>query len=401
MPTLEATQVKCPECGATLSVAADTTAVTCEFCGKPSRIQRRTRVLKLPIPLPPPASHEPAAVARAHAGTGPVVLAIVLLTAVGIPLAVAGALVAKSLGAFDLPYWLGKPLLVADADGDGEADFIGIDRNRRKDQARLMACSGRDGHVLWESAPLGRYKDVSGKLMDVAGDAVLIADRQAHLEAIDLRTGKHRWTVTAAEVVSAVCPSSATGRALAATSDEKSWSVALSDGALAPSDDACPAHGSNDVRGGTRVAIRALTIPGMIVGDVFARGAGPRIALGSKAPGTPVPMIAALDGAGAVAWKSEVPGHDPLAAEARGVEHAAFSDRDVAVVYSRSGDAPTELTVFDRASGRRRFEVALSPGASRSSAVIALTANTVAVSSAGTLEVFDLADGRRRFALTQ
>ncbi len=393
--------VKCPECGARLEVAGDAPSATCAYCGTVARVQRRTQVLQLPIRLPPPAEHEPRHVAKeVRTGTGKLALAVTLIAGVGAPLAVIGAMIARSLGAFDTTYWDGGHLAIADVDHDGVDDFIGLDRNVRKDRMQLAAFSGKDGHTIWRTPSLGTYNAIYEDEMVVAGDVIVLADKLAHVDGYDLKTGAHRWRATASEVATP-CRSPAGAPAIVKTKDGAVWTVGLADGKLERTNAACdeidfglhPVSGASEVRGHsfeTKVA-------GMYVDAVYARGDGPRIVVGNKDPGTSIPMVAAIDGSAATLWRAEVPGHDPLTVKTGRPEYLAISDREVAVVYEREDKAPWELVVLDRATGARRFEVIGKKSQMDVVASVAISRTAVAVSTWGMLEVFDHASGKLLF----
>jgi len=344
------------------------------------------------------------------------VLAIILFAGLGIPVLVVVALVAGKAGAFDRTSWEGGGMAIADVDRDGTDDFIAFDRNVRKDQMKMFAVSGRTGKTLWETASLGTYDDIYQDKLAAVGDAVLAADKLAHVTGYDLKTGKQRWTAQTSEVVDAYCANPPAGHGLLITKDKAVWAVDLAAGKLERSTTTCDPvdTGLREIRGCHRAdrvndKIVRAKIDGMYADTIDACGAGPMIAAGWKQPGSSVPMIAALapvDLSGASSWVEvpavwavEVPGHDALKAKTGTNDHVAVSDRDVAVVYERENDAPSEVTVFDRATGKRRFEVALGKAQMNVLDDIAITRDAVAVSRWGALDVFDLATGAKRFTV--
>src|SRR5262249_4937717 len=144
-------------------------------------------------------------------------------------------------------------------------------------------------------------------------------------------------------------------------------------------------------------------IDGMYAEAVYSCGTGPMIASGWKQPGSSLPMIAALapvDFSGSSSWVEgpslwalQIPRHDALKAKTGTVDHVAVSEHDVAVAYEREDNAASEVTVFDRATGKRRFEVALGKAQMNVLDDIAITGDAVAVSRWGSLDVFDLKTG--------
>ena len=417
LPEITATQVKCPECGAHLDVEASAAVAICSYCGTTSRVQRRTQIFQLPVRLPPPAHHEPQRVAQQVRTTGgKLVLASILFAGLGVPVLVVAALVAAKAGAFDRTSWEGDGMAIADVDHDGVDDFIAFDRNVRKDQMKLFAVSGRDGKTIWETASLGTYNDVYRDKIVAVGDAVLAADKLAHITGYDLKTGTQRWTAQTSEVAESYCANPPAGHGLLLTKDKAVWAVDLTAGKLERSTTTCDPidAGLRNIRGCRRAdrmndKIVRAKIDGMYADTIYTCGAGAMIATGWKQPGSSVPMIAALapaDLSGSSSWVEvpavwavEIPGHDALKAKTGTVDHVAVSEHDVAVAYERENNAASEVTVFERATGKRRFEVALGKAQMNVLDDIAITGDALAVSRWGTLDVFDLKTGAKRFTL--
>lgn len=401
MPSYQATAVTCPECGARLEVPGDAPSATCQYCGTVSRVQRRTQFFQIPVRLPPAATHEPQRVARqVRSSGGKWVLAITLFCGLGIPVLVIGGLIAGKLGAFDSTYWDGSHLAIADVNGDGVDDFIGLDRNIRKDQMSLAAFSGKDGKQIWKTPALGTYNDIYQDKMVVAGELVVLTDQTAHIDGFDVKTGAKRWRATASEVATPCKAASP----MVKTKDGNVFAVGAADGKLTAASTPCeevdagfhPAGGATEIREHRH----DIKIDGMSVDSTYARGDGPQIAIGNKSPGTSIPMVAALDASGKMLWKAEVPGHDPLTASTGRPKAIAIGDKDVAVVYERSKNkSGWELTVFDRATGARKFEV---PGKKTTMKVVSfaqMSRTAVAVSTWGSLQVFDLASGKLMYTI--
>ncbi len=421
MPTLEATQFKCPECGGRLSVAGDATSATCSYCGTVARVQRRTQFLQRPIPLEPAQDHESPHVARQVRSVGPsvavgVVVSLLIggsLTAVGIarrsamqpPVAKPAVATGAKATAAEPPSWSGATPLVADVDNDGVDDFLGIDRTVSVDTMRFAAYSGKDGHVVWKTPSLGTFDDVHQDVFALAGDALIVGDNKAHLAAFEVATGKPRWHVDASEVVDRICTAKPTGTApkpdsaLVVTADHIAWSVALADGVLTRAKATCPEPPTfARATGGSPINDRRLHVAGMRVSYSYARGDGPIVASGRRDPGTSVPMVAAFDKKGNAIWHVEVPSQDPLTASMSD-EHLAIGDDAIAAVYKHDTHQTHEVAVFDRATGARRFDTALQPSQMDVVTSVVLTRDAVAVVSWGNLQVIDLATGKPRFMI--
>lgn len=384
-----ATTVKCPECGARLDIAGDAETARCAYCNTVSRVQRRTPILQLPKRLPERHSNAPKPIAReVRTRGGKIALAAVLLVGIGAPLVAIGAVVARSIGLFDSTYWEGHAV-IADVDGDGISDFIGLDRNVHKDRMRLAAFSGKDGHRLWHSDWLGTYTDVYQDHLDLQGDVVLAADTLAHITAFDLKTGAQRWKITTPEVVDHFCITGDRERDLVLTKDKVVWWLSASDGKLE--------RASVECRHGTRPAPPDLQSPRLVnahADEIYPRTGG-NIGLGFKQPGTRIPIVCVFADDGTVAWQSDVPGNDTLKITSRPAGFA-WSAKEIAFVYERSHKS-YELTVFDLATGARRYEVPVAKMNVAESVI--LTKSAVAVSGWGVLDVHDLATGEQLFTI--
>jgi hypothetical protein len=387
-----ATQVKCPECGARLDIHDDAPVTKCAYCGTESRVQRRTQFLEMPKKLPPPAKHEPTRVAReVRSRKGKLKLAVLLLVTVGLPFGLVGGILYSVYFGTE---WEGHHLSVADVDGDGVEDYIGFARNTSRDRMYLTAYSGKDGHQLWQTPSLGTYNTNYQDTIAAAGvtglEIELVADKLAHVDAYELKTGALRWHIDTPEVVASTCHTARGEVPRLQTADKRLWSVNIADGKLTPAEGAC------ELTGPTMVSMSA-NVSGMQVNKVYATATGPRIAFGYKSPGSRVPMLAALDADDKVLWKSEVAAHDPLTVK-DDLSHFAIVDQAIAIVYERSAGDRYTLAVFDRATGNRRFEAPLAKKP-RVISGVRFTADTVAVQTWGTLQVYELATGERRFVV--
>ncbi len=221
MATVDAVRVRCPECGATCQ--ADGDVVTCAYCGTRSRVQRRTAFLQRKIALPPDPTSRVAVQQRQVWKT---VLSIAL------PILVAAAILGAMAYAISTKVaWLGEQTVIADVDGDGTSDAIGIQRSLLPDRMRLVALSGRDGHAIWSTPSLGGYSEVVRDRYTVIG-AALVLRTERTLEGYALATGAKRWTITPTAAVDAVCAGPSATLGLVVTNAE-SYTLDLATGALA------------------------------------------------------------------------------------------------------------------------------------------------------------------------
>lgn len=383
VPTIQATRVRCPECGATTAASGE--LVTCTYCGTQARVQRRTQVMQRPIPLPPSSRFVP--VATQVRRTGGLWLVIGLVTV--LPIVVGGAmcLVERSLGVVPTSStgpapppsqparargWESSHPLLVDVDGDGIEDVIGVQREVTPDSMRLAALSGADGHVLWNTRRLGTYLELYRHVATLAGSTVLFFDATGapDLDAYDARTGVKKWHAVPPEIVSAICGARADGKLTLVTKDEARFTLDLATGALnrqIRKPTVCPALPSTEPR---RVVDflrqgphRNVQPPGM-TNDAVVGGKGSWIIAGHKSPGTEIPMLAVLDDKEKLVWSTQVPGREPMKAKRYAPDRVAYDERTIAVGYERPDTDTAWLTAFDRATGRRLFEHEVAMGES-------------------------------------
>ncbi|MEO7734856.1 MAG: PQQ-binding-like beta-propeller repeat protein [Kofleriaceae bacterium] len=421
MPTMQATRVRCPECGATTAASGE--LALCTYCGTQSRVQRRTQVFQRPIPLPPLPHFVPVATQVRRTSTMWLVLGIITV----LPMVVGGSmcLVGRSLGMMPTGRpvaatsppppparerdWESAHPIIADVDGDGIEDVIGIQRQLTPDGMRLAAVSGADGHVLWSTPDLGAYIDVYRYVATLAGETVLFFDvtNAPRLVAYDAHNGANKWDVVPPEIVSAICGAgSASGKVTLVTKDEARFTLELATGGLTPQTGKktpCPALPSTD---STRVTSmhqgphHSYQPPGMSNDDVLG-GTGSWIVTGHKKPGTEIPMLAVIDDKEKLVWSAQVPGLEPMKAKRYAPEHVWYDARTIAVGYERPDhDAPPWLTAFDRATGRRLFEREVAKGQSSFWRIteVRLGTKLIYVTVNRSLRAFDRETGAPRWA---
>lgn len=441
--------VRCPNCGASLTVDDGATSVACQYCGTSSRIQTRSRVLQVPRRLPP----EPGPVARQPFNRavliGPIlfiILSVVVSAVIFARAAQPRHVATTSPPATAQPAhappaappihpdtWATGIPLVTDVDGDGADDLIGLTRNVHDgDRAQLAAFSGATGAPLWTGASLGSYSEAVQLAFYFAGDQVLVATPAGELRSFSRTDGAPRWTTSLGERVNAACiipgaggqTTAEAGAVLIGTNDRRWHSVALADGTR--TETAEPRRPSPRDRGRTSLAwvegklpagyclplassgrdalpglatadswSKLPTIPGMSVARIVRRADGPIVAIGAKSPGTAVPMLAVLD-ARAPRWTATVPLTDPLEARAEPT-HVALSPDAVFQVWEGK-DGP-HLAAFDLADGRRRWDVALDKQQARVVVGAIVVGDRVIVAGWDGLLAFDTRDGTLAYSL--
>lgn len=418
-------QVRCPNCAATVSVAEGAATARCEYCGTTSTVGRRTRFLERRIePKPPQRANQPpmpVAVQR-HSTNWVVWMTLVPLILV----AGAGALVAMRTGALGRAslseFWGGGHPMVADINGDGVGDIIGLARNiQGADSTRLIAYDGTSGDKLWSSQPQGKFGDVQQGKTAISGGVVIHAAITGTAMGFDLGTGAVKWQgVSLGEKAERLC-SAGEGQVFVDTADQRRITIATGDGAVVSEmersrDERCQPLWSlipNSQPGLTisRFPFRQADHPDAL-GETMrvdwslrAKG-GPAIALGSKKKGTNIPFIGGywpslgqdIDSKSLetrILWTSEVPAERPLDADTGGPTHACIGD-SVAYVGYETKDDVVRVAAFEVETGKRVWDVA-TPKPARGSLVLAGVAvhgERVYVSTWTNLHILDRTSGK-------
>ncbi|HTE53669.1 MAG TPA: PQQ-binding-like beta-propeller repeat protein [Kofleriaceae bacterium] len=428
---MRAIQVKCPNCAAVLRVDGDAEVVDCEYCHTQSWVQRRTRMLQIPVGLPPARAAGAASAGRAARQVVRRVALGVSLFSTLVPLAVVGVVgftvknhlhraadamaglvgkpptAGRRAGAAraDGGTWVGvAPPLLTDVNGDGIADLVGRVRYVSDgDRAHITAVSGDTGKPLWESARIGTYSDTLQGRLAVVGDAVLFAGATGSVTAVGLADGKPRFAASLPDRPARLCRKDAASVAIE-TADGRWQEISLIDGAVRrarkPSScDRVPDDERNEIDPAVSASrsARRWSQPGMHVARELRRGpGGPAVGIGWRRPGTAVPMVAGLDPKGRVTWKAEVPDGDPLAARAGSGGLWTATERLVCATYERTGGSTegVHLTCFELERGARAWDVAI-PG-ERSTVLTSLVAagDRVYLSGWGLLLGLDARTGR-------
>lgn len=413
--------VRCPECGATLDISGEASAVRCEYCQTVAQIQRRTRWLQRPAPLAQPAPGEP---------VRPVVLqprSVAAIVALVTGLMFAGVLAPLALfvGLPALIYFRQAPAapkgpaVLADVDRDGHLDLVAQLHSSGDNTNYLAAFRTTDGKRLWESPALddGSYLTQ----LCVAEDVVLQHRGGSSVRGFALASGALRFAAQLPQRVREVCAGGAPGIARVITIDREAHALSLADGRVSDQGRyVCaqplrcwgaarsPEHTFDDRP--------SITLPGMRVAATLTHlASGASVAIGRQAPGAPVPMIAALAPAAlqdadpgaqglfggvplAPRWQAQVPERDASSVGSRlDQRQLALDAAAVAVSYEQYGRH--RLTVFSLADGRRRFDIEL-PAEQRSIQTVLLAGDKVlTVSAWGSAAAFDAQRGSRAFTI--
>ncbi|HLL22189.1 MAG TPA: PQQ-binding-like beta-propeller repeat protein [Kofleriaceae bacterium] len=358
---MKAILVTCPNCGATLRVSEGAMTVSCEYCGAPSSVQRRTRILER-IVVPPPAAptNLPRAVQR-HSKAWfvfaivmfalPFVVAAIVIAGVGHATRTAMSVTSsatKYVKPEDRPpTWQGTDsVLVADVNGDGTPELIG--RGRRVnagDQVMLVALDLATGTHVWQSAPIGTYMDTYRGTLVRAGDTLLLAGYTGELRAFALATGKPLWSVKLDERIAYFCEGADTATVLAVGADDVIRTVKRADGSITEKRDAPEKqHGDTPCARLPDDKVTAFDISkaawrdrgqlGKKLGiwiDAVVSGPGGRVASGSRAKGTHVTTLVSLDRNDQERWRATAT-PDGLGAEGA-ARVVVVGEREVCIVY--------------------------------------------------------------------
>lgn len=403
-----------------MSVAAGTDIASCEYCGARSRVSQRTRFLERPV-APQRADDLPVAVQRhSRKWIVTMILFYVGLGALGVivPLALRGG--SRS------DFWGGNHPMLADANGDGALDIIGLIRQiPGDDSTRMVAFDGKTGKELWRGPVLGVFRDIQEGRLGTAGGVILFAQASGNLAGFDVRTGTQLWTGTAlGEKAKRMC-AGPDGTVFIDLADEQRVPIQLADGSKGAAEDgkrpcepiwSLTANAQPDTRVSRWPFYDRTPHPdslgeNMRVEWTLQMGSGPVIALGAKRKGTAVPELGAYAPLPEVdpdsrpstvtvepLWLTEVPAKNPLDAKSGAPDHAAIGDGAVVVGYSTKGDV-LKIAAFELESGVRRWEVSVPEPAHGSNVLagLAVADGLVWVSTWTALHVMDAKTGGPRF----
>lgn len=418
---MRAIQVKCSQCAAVLKVEPDRDFVDCDYCGTRSTVQRRTRVFQIPRPVVAPvkvAAETPRVAVQLVNRTRMVVSLLSTLFTFALiggifwfvnkqveratGKSVLGlAKSAASGGGGGRMTWLGHgPALLENLDKDRIPDPVGRVRYVADgDLCYLAAFSGATGERLWQSPALGSYSDTyQGRLIQ-ADRLLLFADPRGSLTAYRAADGATQWTVSLSDKVERACRLDA--RSIAIQTADMSWqTVTLASGAARRSSGppGCTRLPDDDDDTGDPALVvmqpGSLKVPGMAVDRVVRRGRGPPVAVGTRNPGSAVPMLARLD-RNRAAWKVAVPAESPLSARPSAPEFVSVTDRQACAIYQKQDSSPPHLTCFDLESGVRRFDSEIEMGTTIVMEALVWSGGRFFLSSWGHLQVLDGQSGRR------
>jgi len=366
MPSLS--PVKCPNCGAVLSIVSDSDRVTCTFCDVTSFVNRDARAPKsLVHPTGAPIVH-----VRSRSGSGAVIAICVSLGVLIVGAVFAANVLQHGIGGLRQAALIGNSVLV-DANGDGSDDVVVRGIYIGDEVMHLRAFDGSSGKNLWISEPLLKASEPE---VIAAAPGVVLAISEALAVGLDAQTGKPRFRAGLPERVEAVCKQAENTVLL--TKDDKFYSINTASGSLTaagavdgkssrepyPRCFAAPSDHSG-ARGTTMRELRSddlRRVEGMRVETILEfAGAPPYLMLGERAVGSRVPMVGART-ADRVLWKSDAPAMEPLGAVEGTPKAASIANGRAYVAYVRVGERAIRVASFTLADGQRQWESELPVG---------------------------------------
>jgi outer membrane protein assembly factor BamB len=385
--------VQCPNCGAKLDAPEVGEDLVCKFC------QHRLRVGEPPPPPPTPAPPLPSPPRRA-----PLAGLISLLFTLGIGAIVArtlwksgvvpssvSSMISKSGGRILWDDVGGPPQLVSLPGGEAMVGRIRGDG----DQLAIIAVDGKTGDLLWRGKPLGTYGEAyRDTRFAVVGSRVVVSEVHSKLLILDAVSGALQKEVALTDRVRLLC-ADGDAHAFAATVDGKDVSVDVAAGSATSGK---RPRGCSDEFGFSRAApsVRAPKVDGMQAHASFSDGQN-GVIVGSKHPGTAVPMAAGFDPATlTVRWRSNLASVDAVSVrDDRGGGLCALAGGRLVDVYG-VGDKGWRLVALDAASGAHVWETELPRifAVDQVSAVRA-TPTRVYVVHMSSLEIYDAQSGKK------
>lgn len=397
--------MQCPRCGADVPVPPlGARSVRCEYCGNESRIvepegkKKLTpeEVAKIDIRVVPPTAPAPVPTRPPPKGS-PVLVVLVLVVLVG---AVAGAAVLLKSTVPGLPggddfQWRETPV-VANVDGDGVEDFVGTYATRGDDYPiYLAAFSGATQKQLWRYGPLG--KNSSELRYAAAGSTIVLTDITPKLHLLDATTGKEKSSLLLSDRTDEICTTVGANTIWIRTVDDKQTSIDLTTGAAspAPRPETCPKPAFDcDFHGIARCTEDSVApaVEGFDPDYVLFEGTD-AVALGSKSPGTAIPMAVGFDlKTKTVRWKKNLVPNPPSQWDSR--LHAAGLEQGRLVASYQQADGKAEhLTALDAKTGAPQWDVEVPHSDVSSGDAMTVSPNRVYFPHWTYLDVFDAKTG--------
>jgi hypothetical protein len=290
-------------------------------------------------------------------------------------------------------HWRGTPFIAA-VGGDATEDVVGLMSTQNEDGQVSYYVGAFDGATLtrlWRAGPVAVLeRGDRPPIVQIYGEIVVAAESNAVL-MYELATGEETATVRTSDRVVELCAALPDRTKLwARVADGKNVLIDLSNGDF-KAHEAQPA-GCNQVSSKTP-KLDAPVVPGFVSTRVLVDG-DVGIAVGTKTPGTPIPMALGFDPKGKkVRWQHSIAESD----ESTGVMPSAgriveLADGHIFATYKHPMTG-WRFTTIDGKSGDRPWDV-LVPDGSAAMGTIAVTSTRVYLAHATCLDMFEKTTGR-------
>jgi outer membrane protein assembly factor BamB len=296
-------------------------------------------------------------------------------------------------------------LLLFDANGDGVEDVVGVfeSEDAPKERWWLGVVSGTDGAPLWRVPGADAPSGLDATLRALVGDALVVVEDTGSAQCFDLRSGRRKWTHALPPAVNDVCAGSHDVGFRAADGALMRLDLASGVPAAPPPSDACArayttnsrgrdfsvVHG-DEARDLAGAASANMTVDRALVSTV----GGARVLLGTERSNGVEAVASVADGR--LIWLAPVGAPLSRASKVAGSTAALAPDR-VVVAYVEKGTMSPRFTCFDRATGRRAWDIDLHQNSDDFAEMTVSGDGQVFVRLAkGSLVVLDLQTGARR-----
>lgn len=371
---------QCPKCGAPLMRVGSEWSRRCSFCNADLTIDMP--VVAAPRWVPP-VTNRPPPPAKKGVGVAGFAIVFALVAMVGSGISFFALRPGTSSndpsspfgGTDDFQWDAQERVAVVALPGQPGEGFVGR-LHRTADGSRtgpeylhVALFSGATFERVWTSAPLGRVSEDSAAQsahFAVAGGRVVMTDVRNVARVVDLATGRALSAVQLTDRVDALCVTRA-GSVWIDVSDEHPVLLDPASGRAAPG--ARPAEciatrgeGSSHYCGtGNGYASAPCAdgdqnaVPGMYTQTQLVNPNGGLVAFGARSPGTRAPMVAAIDGRGAVTWQRPLPSGNLAEAVENPPDAFDVAGSTVVATYQQRAGA-MRVVSLDAATGRTLWE---------------------------------------------
>jgi putative pyrroloquinoline-quinone binding quinoprotein len=316
---------------------------------------------------------------------------------------------------------------LADVNGDGVLDTVGwvnlMERTELK--ARLAAFDGADGRRLWITPSSIDLPEHARTLFEIVGPVLITVDGAGRAQALRAADGTPAWWLDLSERAMAICRGEP-GQAIFMLADRTALAVDLFTSVTEPSalPSSCatdasrpwpssdwlrtrpwfdkksagePGSGEGDAPEGQ--AAEPPKVVGMYIDGTLPAGAGGRVLIGHKEPGTSVPMVGVWR-EGRAAWSGVVPREGALgAAEGAPTAVAADAETVVAVYQPVAFKDVWRVAAFAAADGQRLWDIGLPNAEEGNVGFVHIVQDRVLVAHWTYLDVFDRRSGQLRYTV--